>query len=189
MHAAADLLDAELDEVAALVSTEMGKTIGTAKYEVSKSARGMRWYADHAEEYLADEHPVLPGDVGASAVSVRFSPSAPVLAVMPWNYPFWQVIRFAAPALMAGNAGLLKHASNVPAVRAAIWGLFERGGFPRVRSGRCSSRGRASKAHRRPAHPGRDPDGIGRRGPAVAERRAATSRSRCSNWAGLMRSS
>jgi succinate-semialdehyde dehydrogenase/glutarate-semialdehyde dehydrogenase len=130
MHAAADLLDAELDEVASLVSTEMGKTIGTAKYEVSKSARGMRWYADHAEEYLADEHPVLPGDVGASAVSVRYQPIGAVLAVMPWNYPFWQVIRFAAPALMAGNTGILKHASSVPQSALYLGSLFARGGFP-----------------------------------------------------------
>jgi succinate-semialdehyde dehydrogenase/glutarate-semialdehyde dehydrogenase len=131
MHAAADLLDAELDEVASLVSTEMGKTIGTAKYEVSKSARGMRWYADHAEEYLADEHPVLPGDVGASAVSVRYQPIGAVLAVMPWNYPFWQVIRFAAPALMAGNTGILKHASSVPQSALYLGSLFARGGFPK----------------------------------------------------------
>ncbi|WP_431279552.1 aldehyde dehydrogenase AldH [Leifsonia poae] len=130
MRAAADLLDAELDEVASLVSTEMGKTIGTAKYEVSKSARGMRWYADHAEEYLADEHPVQPGDVGASAVSVRYQPIGAVLAVMPWNYPFWQVIRFAAPALMAGNTGILKHASSVPQSALYLGSLFARGGFP-----------------------------------------------------------
>ncbi|WP_223694288.1 aldehyde dehydrogenase AldH [Leifsonia poae] len=130
MHAAADLLDAELDEVASLVSTEMGKTIGTAKYEVSKSARGMRWYADHAEEYLADEHPVEPGDVGASAVSVRYQPIGTVLAVMPWNYPFWQVVRFAAPALMAGNTGILKHASSVPQSALYLGTLFARAGFP-----------------------------------------------------------
>jgi succinate-semialdehyde dehydrogenase/glutarate-semialdehyde dehydrogenase len=130
MRAAADILDAELDEVASLVSTEMGKTIGTAQYEVSKSARGMRWYADHAEEYLADEHPVQPGDVGASAVSVRYQPIGAVLAVMPWNYPFWQVIRFAAPALMAGNTGILKHASSVPQSALYLGSLFARGGFP-----------------------------------------------------------
>lgn len=130
MRRAADLLDAELHDVAALVSTEMGKTIGTAEYEVAKSARGMRWYADHAEEYLADEHPVQPGDVGASAVSVRYQPIGAVLAVMPWNYPFWQVIRFAAPALMAGNTGILKHASSVPQSALYLGELFARGGFP-----------------------------------------------------------
>jgi succinate-semialdehyde dehydrogenase/glutarate-semialdehyde dehydrogenase len=131
MRAAADLLDAERETVAALASTEMGKTLDTAKYEVSKSARGMRWYADHAAEYLADEHPVEPGDVGASSVGIRYQPLGTVLAVMPWNYPFWQVIRFAAPALMAGNTGLLKHASSVPQCALYLGELFARGGFPK----------------------------------------------------------
>jgi len=130
MRAAADIMDAELETVAALASTEMGKTIGTAKYEVTKSANGMRHYADHAEEYLADETPVPSGSVGASAARVVFQPIGTVLAVMPWNYPFWQVIRFAAPALMAGNTGLLKHASSVPQVALYLGGLFERAGFP-----------------------------------------------------------
>ena len=93
-------------------STEMGKTIGTAKYEVTKSANGMRHYADHAEEYLADEHARDPRRRSAPRRrACVFQPIGTVLAVMPWNYPFWQVIRFAAPALMAGNTGLLKHAS------------------------------------------------------------------------------
>lgn len=130
MRAAADLMDAELDTIAALASTEMGKTIGTAKYEVTKSANGMRHYADHAEEYLADEEPVPAPAVGASAARVVFQPIGTVLAVMPWNYPFWQVIRFAAPALMAGNTGLLKHASSVPQVALYLGELFERAGFP-----------------------------------------------------------
>ncbi|CAN5332725.1 NADP-dependent succinic semialdehyde dehydrogenase [soil metagenome] len=130
MHAAADLMDAELETVAALASTEMGKTIGTAKYEVTKSANGMRHYADHAEAYLADETPVEASAVGASAARVVFQPIGTVLAVMPWNYPFWQVIRFAAPALMAGNTGLLKHASSVPQVAIYLGELFERAGFP-----------------------------------------------------------
>jgi len=130
MRAAADLLDAELDHVAGLASTEMGKTIGTAKYEVTKSANGMRHYAEHAEEYLADETPVDPSTVGASTARVVFQPIGTVLAVMPWNYPFWQVIRFAAPALMAGNTGLLKHASSVPQTALYLGELFERAGFP-----------------------------------------------------------
>lgn len=130
MHRAADILDAELDTVAALASTEMGKTLGTAKYEVTKSANGMRHYADHAEQYLADETPVEASAVGASAARVVFQPIGTVLAVMPWNYPFWQVIRFAAPALMAGNTGLLKHASSVPQVALYLGELFERAGFP-----------------------------------------------------------
>ncbi len=130
MHRAADLMDADLDTLAALAATEMGKTIPTAKYEVTKSANGMRHYADHAEEYLAPETPVEPAAVGASAARVLYQPIGTVLAVMPWNYPFWQVIRFAAPALMAGNTGLLKHASSVPQVALYLGELFERAGFP-----------------------------------------------------------
>jgi succinate-semialdehyde dehydrogenase/glutarate-semialdehyde dehydrogenase len=130
MHKAADLMDADLDLLAALAATEMGKTIPTAKYEVAKSANGMRHYADHAEEYLAPETPVDASAVGASAARVVFQPIGTVLAVMPWNYPFWQVIRFAAPALMAGNTGLLKHASSVPQVALYLGELFERAGFP-----------------------------------------------------------
>jgi succinate-semialdehyde dehydrogenase/glutarate-semialdehyde dehydrogenase len=130
MRRAADLMDAELDFAAGLASTEMGKTIGTAKYEVSKSARGMRHYADHAAEYLADERPVDPKEVGASDAKIIYKPIGTVLAVMPWNYPFWQVIRFAAPALMAGNTGLLKHSSSVPQCAVYLGELFERAGFP-----------------------------------------------------------
>lgn len=130
LRRAADLLDADLDHAAGLASLEMGKTIGTAKYEVTKSANGMRWYADHAAEYLAAEMPVEPGTVGASAADVRFEPIGTILAVMPWNYPFWQVVRFAAPALMAGNTGLLKHASSVPQTALYLGELFERAGFP-----------------------------------------------------------
>lgn len=130
MRRAADLMEADADEVARLVTLEMGKTLPTAQYEVAKSIRGMRWYADHAEEYLADEQPAAPGDVGASAIAVRYQPLGVVLAVMPWNYPHWQVVRFAAPALMAGNTALLKHASNVPQSALYLGGLFVRAGFP-----------------------------------------------------------
>lgn len=130
MRRAADLLDADLEHAATLAVLEMGKTIGTAKYEVTKSANGMRWYAEHAEGYLAPEEPVPAASVGASAASVVFQPLGTVLAVMPWNYPFWQVIRFAAPALMAGNTGLLKHASSVPQTALYLGELFQRAGFP-----------------------------------------------------------
>ena len=130
MHRAADLLDADLEHLAALAATEMGKTLPTARYEVGKSANGMRHYADHAEEYLADETPAEPSAVGASRARVVHRPIGTVLAVMPWNYPFWQVIRFAAPALMAGNTGLLKHASSVPQIALYLGELFERAGFP-----------------------------------------------------------
>lgn len=130
MHRAADLMDADKDELATLASREMGKTLATSLYEVTKSANGMRWYADHAEEYLREESPVPPESVGASRAEVAYDPIGTVLAVMPWNYPYWQVIRFAAPALMAGNTGLLKHASSVPQTAIYLGELFERAGFP-----------------------------------------------------------
>jgi succinate-semialdehyde dehydrogenase/glutarate-semialdehyde dehydrogenase len=130
MRRAADLLDADLETAAALASTEMGKTLASAKFEVAKAANGMRWYADHAEEYLAAEEPVPASSVGASAARVVFQPIGTILAVMPWNYPYWQVVRFAAPALMAGNTGVLKHASSVPQVALYLGELFQRAGFP-----------------------------------------------------------
>ncbi|MEV7598606.1 NADP-dependent succinic semialdehyde dehydrogenase [Kitasatospora sp. NPDC089797] len=132
MHRAADLLDREQEPVARTMTEEMGKPLAAARAEAAKCAKAMRWYADHAEALLADEHPA-PADVadsGAARAYVRYRPLGPVLAVMPWNFPFWQVIRFAAPALMAGNTGLLKHASNVPRTALAIEELFQRAGFP-----------------------------------------------------------
>lgn len=130
MRAAADLLEAELDSAAAMLTIEMGKTIGQSRAEVLKCAKGMRFYADHAEEFLTGRSLDDPSAVNASAAHTRYDPIGVVLAVMPWNYPLWQVIRFAAPALMAGNAGLLKHASNVPQAALYLDALFERGGFP-----------------------------------------------------------
>jgi succinate-semialdehyde dehydrogenase/glutarate-semialdehyde dehydrogenase len=130
MRRAAEILEQEADDVARLITTEMGKTFGTAKYEALKSATGMRHFADNAERYLSPEAPVPASDANASALSVRFDPIGVVLAVMPWNYPLWQAMRFAAPALMAGNTGLLKHASNVPQSALYLGDLFERGGFP-----------------------------------------------------------
>ena len=129
MNAAADILDAEADQVAATMITEMGKTLASAKAEVAKCAKGCRHYASHAERYLADE-PADPAAVGATTAYARYFPLGPVLAVMPWNFPLWQVIRFAAPALMAGNVGLLKHASNVPQTALYMQDLFARAGFP-----------------------------------------------------------
>jgi succinate-semialdehyde dehydrogenase/glutarate-semialdehyde dehydrogenase len=129
MNAAADLLDKENDAVARTMTIEMGKTLAAARAEVSKCALGCRFFAEHAEGFLADE-PVDPGAVGASAAYVRYRPLGPVLAIMPWNFPLWQAMRFAAPALMAGNTGLLKHASNVPQTALYMEDLFARAGFP-----------------------------------------------------------
>jgi len=131
MIAAAEILEAEVDDVARILTLEMGKTIGQARGEVLKSAKAMRFYAEHAEEFLSGWELDEPSSVGASRAYVRYQAIGVVLAVMPWNYPLWQVIRFAAPALMAGNAGLLKHASNVPQAALYLDTLFERGGFPK----------------------------------------------------------
>ncbi len=130
MRAAADLLDGEAGSTAAMLTQEMGKTLAQARAEVHKSAKTMRFYADHAEALLADRPLADPSSVGASEAMARYEPLGVVLAVMPWNYPIWQVIRFAAPALMAGNAGLLKHASNVPQAAVYLDTLFSRAGFP-----------------------------------------------------------
>ncbi|MFF9479861.1 NADP-dependent succinic semialdehyde dehydrogenase [Streptomyces sp. NPDC014733] len=132
LHQAADLLDADHETVARTMTTEMGKTLVAARAEVAKCAKTMRWYADHAAALLADEHPD-PADVrdsGAARAVVRYRPLGVVLAVMPWNFPLWQVVRFAAPTLMAGNTGLLKHASNVPQTALYLEELFRRAGFP-----------------------------------------------------------
>ncbi|MER5792929.1 NADP-dependent succinic semialdehyde dehydrogenase [Streptomyces sp. NPDC001980] len=131
LHAAADLLDGDLDGIARTMTTEMGKPLKQARAEAAKCAKAMHWYADHAEALLADEEPAETDvkDSGASRVRVRYRPIGPVLAVMPWNFPLWQVVRFAAPALMAGNVGLLKHASNVPQTALYLEDLFHRAGF------------------------------------------------------------
>lgn len=130
MRATADLLDAEIDETARMITVEMGKPIAQSRGEVAKCAKAMRFYAEHAEQFLADTPLDDPGAVNASAAWTRYDPLGVVLAVMPWNYPLWQVVRFAAPALMAGNVGLLKHASNVPWAALYLDQVFERGGFP-----------------------------------------------------------
>ena len=126
VRSAADLLEGELPVIAAVLTLEMGKTFAAAKGEVAKCAGALRWFADHAAGLLADE----PVRSAASRSWVRYAPMGPVLAVMPWNFPLWQVMRFAAPALMAGNVGVLKHASNVPRTALLIEDLFRRAGFP-----------------------------------------------------------
>ncbi len=123
---AAELLEGEVPDIARILTTEMGKTFAAAKAEVSKCAVALRWFADNAERLLTDE--AIP--TKAKKSYVHYQPIGPVLAVMPWNFPMWQVIRFAAPALMVGNVGLLKHASNVPQTALAIEDLFRRAGLP-----------------------------------------------------------
>ena len=130
MRAAAAILDDQADGLGELITVEMGKPIAQSVAEVHKCAKAMRFYAENSEEFLADVSLEDPSTVSASRAWTRYEPLGVVLAVMPWNYPLWQVIRFAAPALMAGNAGLLKHASNVPQSALFLDTLFERAGFP-----------------------------------------------------------
>ena len=126
MRKAAKILRDEAEELGKIVTLEMGKTYKSAIAEVKKCADGADYYAEHAAKHLADE--VVK--TAASKSYRKYLPLGPVLAVMPWNYPIWQVIRFAAPALMAGNTGLLKHASNVPQCALHIENIFKRAGFP-----------------------------------------------------------
>ena len=122
----AKLLDERQEELARLITLEMGKAIAEARGEIAKCAWLCRYYADNAENFLAPERV----ETEAVLSYLRFDPIGIVLAIMPWNFPFWQVFRFAAPALMAGNAGLLKHAANVSGCGRAIEGLFRDAGFP-----------------------------------------------------------
>ena len=126
MNRAAEILESEKQDFGRLMTLEMGKPIKGAVAEAEKCALVCRYYADNAKNHLAES--VV--ETNASRSYVRFEPLGPVLAVMPWNFPFWQVFRFAAPALMAGNVGLLKHASNVPQCALAIADIFARAGFP-----------------------------------------------------------
>ena len=127
MRKLAHLLETDTVERAALMTAEMGKPITESRAEIAKCALACRYYAENAAAILAPE----PVDVSPNTAHVQWDPIGIVLAVMPWNFPFWQVFRFLAPALMAGNVGLLKHASNVPQCALAIEALVRRAGFPR----------------------------------------------------------
>jgi succinate-semialdehyde dehydrogenase / glutarate-semialdehyde dehydrogenase len=125
LNAAADLLEKEKGQLARVMTLEMGKLLRAAEDEIVKCAKGCRYYAEHGEEFLAEKKV----DTESARNFVRYEPIGPVLAIMPWNFPFWQVFRFAAPALMAGNVALLKHAANVPQCALAIEDIFRRAGF------------------------------------------------------------
>ncbi|MFN2621516.1 MAG: NAD-dependent succinate-semialdehyde dehydrogenase [Chthoniobacterales bacterium] len=126
LSAAADLLEKDKADLARIMTLEMGKLLRAAEEEITKCARGCRFYAEHAERFLTEQ----TIETESSHNFVRYEPMGPVLAIMPWNFPFWQVFRFAAPALMAGNVALLKHAANVPQCALAIEDIFQRAGFP-----------------------------------------------------------
>jgi succinate-semialdehyde dehydrogenase/glutarate-semialdehyde dehydrogenase len=126
LNVAAEILERDKLSFGKMMTTEMGKPLKSAIAEVEKCALVCRYYAEHAADFLAD----VPASTDASKSFVRYQPLGVILAVMPWNFPFWQVFRFAAPALMAGNVGLLKHASNVPQCALAIEEIFREAGFP-----------------------------------------------------------
>ena len=127
MHAAAAVLRRRIDELAALMTDEMGKTVTEGRAEIEKCAAACDALADEAEGHLT----AIPVDMGGPKAMVAFRPLGVILAVMPWNFPFWQVVRFAAPALMAGNGAVLKHASNVPGCALAMEQVFQQAGFPK----------------------------------------------------------
>ena len=127
MRRLAVLLEQDREDLAAMMTSEMGKTLVSARAEVDKCATACRYYADNGARMLAEE----PVQTEHARSYVRWDPLGIILAIMPWNFPLWQVFRFLAPALMAGNVGLLKHAENVPQCALAIEALVRRAGFPR----------------------------------------------------------
>jgi succinate-semialdehyde dehydrogenase/glutarate-semialdehyde dehydrogenase len=125
LHGVSELLFQETKAFAEIITLEMGKLFRDSVAEIEKCARGCRFYAENGARFLEEE----PAQTDAAESYVEYQPLGPVLAVMPWNFPFWQVFRFAAPALIAGNVGLLKHASNVSQCALAIEEIFSRAGF------------------------------------------------------------
>ncbi|HEX4640699.1 MAG TPA: aldehyde dehydrogenase family protein, partial [Chthoniobacterales bacterium] len=126
LSAAAGLLEKDKAQLARTMTLEMGKLLKAAEQEIAKCAGGCRYYAENAERFLTEQKI----ETETAHNFVRYEPMGPILAIMPWNFPFWQVFRFAAPALMAGNVALLKHAANVPQCALAIEDIFQRAGFP-----------------------------------------------------------
>src|SRR2546423_1266181 len=126
LNAAADALEKDKTDLARTMTLEMGKLLRAAEDEIVKCARGCRFYSENAERFLTEQ----TIETESAHNFIRYEPMGPVLAIMPWNFPFWQVFRFAAPALMAGNGALLKHAANVPQSALAIEDIFQRAGFP-----------------------------------------------------------
>jgi succinate-semialdehyde dehydrogenase/glutarate-semialdehyde dehydrogenase len=165
MRRAGEVLHGRAGELARLMTLEMGKPIAGGEAEVEKCAVGCDYFAEHAREYLAPQ--VIPSD--ASPSYVRYDPLGVVFAIMPWNFPFWQVFRFAAPALMAGNVGVLKHAENVPGCALAIERVFRDAGFPPgVFTTLMVDRARAEAVIRHPAVRAVTVTGSERAGTAVA---------------------
>src|SRR6476659_5305498 len=123
---AAEMLEENREHFARIITSEMGKLLRGSIDEIEKCARGCRFYADHGEKFLSEQ--IVSSDARRSYV--RYDPLGAVLAIMPWNFPFWQVFRFAAPSLMAGNVGVLKHAPNVPGCALALESVFREAGFP-----------------------------------------------------------
>jgi succinate-semialdehyde dehydrogenase/glutarate-semialdehyde dehydrogenase len=126
LNAAADLLEKDKAQLARTMTLEMGKLLKAGEQEIVKCAGGCRFYSENAERFLTEQNI----ETESARNFVRYEPMGPILAIMPWNFPFWQVFRFAAPALMAGNVALLKHAANVPQCALAIEDIFQRAGFP-----------------------------------------------------------
>ena len=190
LRAAADILDAEVETIATMMTTEMGKTLASARAEVAKCAKACRFYAEHAERFLADE-PADAAAVGAVRAYATYQPLGPVLAVMPWNFPLWQAMRFAAPALMAGNLGPAQARLERATDRAVHGGAVPSGRLPRrlvPDPADRLGRGRGG-ADRRPGAGGHPDRQRGRPGGRWRRSRAVSSRRRCWSSAAATRTS